>query len=111
MDTQDRYKQIIENTLVSVQETLLSLKEIEVSLSLDHQRGEYILITDVWEDGKRFYYPLIHISLKNNQEVWLKCDNTDLEIGQMLINQGIDRQLIVLAFYSPKMRAYTKITH
>lgn len=72
------YKQIIKNTLVSVQETLLALKDIEVSLSFDHQRSEYILITDVWEDGKRFYYPLIHISLKNNQEVWLKCDNTDL---------------------------------
>ncbi len=109
MDTQDKYRHIIEKTMLNVQETLLELKDIEVSLSLDHQRGEYILITDVWEDGKRFYYPLIHISLKSNQEIWLKCDNTDLEIGQMLINQGIDKHLIVPAFYSPKMRAYAKL--
>jgi len=45
---------------------------------------------------------------KPNAEVWLRCDNTDLAVGQDLVNQGIDIRDIRLAFYSPQMRKYAQ---
>lgn len=108
MDRLDKYQTIISDVLEEVAQQVQSAP-IEALLSIDHIRHQYILMTDGWEDTKRYYTPLVHIDLKEDTKVWLRCDNTDLEIGQMLIDRGIAAQDIVPAFYSPNMRKYAKI--
>jgi hypothetical protein len=108
MDKLTQYQEIIENTLVKIGQMLANEADYESLLSIDHQRGQYILMSDGWENGKRHYHPIIHIETKPNAEVWLRCDNTDLAVGQDLVNQGIALKDIQLAFYSPQMRKYAQ---
>ncbi len=105
MDRLTEYQKAITEALTEVSQNL-NYSAVEALLSIDHTHGQYILIADGWEGSKRHYSTLAHIELKNNAEVWLRCDNTDLEIGQMLILRGIAPKDIVPAFYSPAMREY-----
>jgi hypothetical protein len=108
MDRLTSYQDAIVKTLTEVSE-LLQTSPVEALISIDHAHGQYILIADGWEGATRHYSTLAHIELKPNAEVWLRCDNTDIEVGQMLINQGIAKQDITLAFYSPAMREYAQM--
>jgi hypothetical protein len=83
-------------------------KEFEAILAIDHTRGQYILMSDGWVNTERHYHPLIHLELRDNM-IWLRCDNTDLEIGQELINEGVDKKDIIPAFYSPEMRKFVRL--
>lgn len=108
MDRLATYQDAIVKTLTEVSE-LLQTSTVEALISIDHAHGQYILIADGWEGTTRHYSTLTHIELKSNAEVWLRCDNTDLEIGQMLILRGIAPKDIVPAFYSPAMREYAQM--
>jgi hypothetical protein len=107
MDRLIEYQKIVSEVLAEVGEQVQTT-QIEALLSIDHIHHQYILMADGWEGTKRYYATLVHIDLKEDAKVWLRCDNTDLEIGQMLIDRGISSQDIVPAFYSPKMREYAK---
>lgn len=106
MDTLTNYQQIVAEVLNEINTKLTNQKDRETLLSIDHQHGQYILISDGWEDTKRYYNPIVHIEIKPDNSVWLRHDNTDLEIGQELVDRGIARKDIVLAFYSPQMRKF-----
>jgi hypothetical protein len=108
MDKLTQYQQIIEKTLIKISQMLAKEDDYESLLSIDHIRGQYILMSDGWEDGKRHYQPIIHLETKPNAEIWLRCDNTDLEVGQDLVSQGVSLKDIQLAFYSPQMRKYAQ---
>ncbi|MCS6889763.1 MAG: XisI protein [Chloroflexus sp.] len=43
-----------------------------------------------------------------NGKIWGEADNTDQEIVRQLLDAGIPRESIVLAFYSPQKRAYNE---
>ncbi len=75
---------------------------------MDTKRRQYLLISDAWENGRRYYQTLMHVELKSDTSVWLRLDATDLELGQTFINHRIARKDIVAAFYSETMRAYMR---
>ncbi|MCU0450764.1 MAG: XisI protein [Bernardetiaceae bacterium] len=81
---------------------------LEPLLSIDRGRGQYILMADGWEGTERRYAPLAHVELRPDGQVWLRCDNTDLEIGQRLIDVGIQAKDIVPAFFSPQLRQFAR---
>lgn len=110
MDKLANYQKIIEQILIEIRNLVAQDVECEALLCIDILRGQYILMSDGWVNGQRYYHTIIHIELKPNNEVWLRCDNTDLEIGQQLIDKGIAKNDILPAFYSPKMRVFAKVT-
>ena len=108
MDKLTDYQKIIEQTLIEIRNLVAKDTECEALLCIDTLRGQYILMSDGWVNGNRYYNSVAHIELKPNSEVWLRCDNTDLEIGQQLIDKGIAKTDILPAFYSPQMRKFVK---
>lgn len=108
MDKLVFYQKIITQTLTEISEMLAKDKDCEALLCIDPTRGQYILMSDGWTNGKRYYHSVVHLEIRQNGEIWLRADNTDLEVGKTLIEQGIDKNDIVPAFYSPLMRQYAK---
>lgn len=53
----------------------------------------------------QLYGVLIHIDLKNNK-VWIQYDGTEVGVANELLERGIPREDIVLAYHSPFMRQY-----
>jgi len=100
----DSRNQIIEQILLEISQIIDNDIDMESILSIDAERGQYILMSDGWAESKRFYHPVVHLELKKDGIIWLRCDNTDLGIGEMLIEKGIPKNEIIPAFYSPQMR-------
>lgn len=59
-----------------------------------------------WEDGKRVYYPVFHLDIRDGK-IWVQEDATDANLVDQLERQGIPKQDIVLAFMAPYKRPFT----
>jgi hypothetical protein len=56
---------------------------------------------------KRSHHIVAYLRIRN-EKIWVKSDNTDAEIVQRLLDAGIPKGTIVLAFYSSEKRRYTE---
>lgn len=107
MDKVANYKKIAQKIIDEVLEMMKNIDNTEVFEINGLEKGHFLLMTDGWEGIERSYGPLIHIEVKNNGKVWLRQDSTDLEIGRILLDYGVNPDDMVLAFYSPNMRKFT----
>lgn len=110
MDKVNKYRKIITEVLSyyaklpSISTT--SSSEMEEQLILDTERDHYQILNIGWEGGKRVYYPIFHLDIKNGK-IWVQEDATDFDIVGTLEEKGIEKSDIVLAFHAPYKRPYT----
>ena len=108
MDRVARNRQAINAPLDHVGAALSSPHgSIQTQYIRDHEGGHYLLFSNGWTDKKRVYGCLLHMDLAEDGKVWLQHDGTDLIVAQMLMNHGVAKSDLVLAFYHPEMRADT----
>jgi hypothetical protein len=106
MDKLNLYHQIAAEVVTEIAGYLATLPDREAMLMTDTNHGQYLVLTDGWEESVRQYATIVHIEVKPDATVWLRCDATDLEIGETLIQKGIQRMDIIPAFFSSQMRKY-----
>lgn len=80
--------------------------ELEDQLILDTERNHFQILTIGWENGKRVYYPIFHLDIKNGK-IWIQEDATDFDVVGELEQQGVPSEDIVLAFHAPFKRPLT----
>ncbi|GAB4028147.1 element excision factor XisI family protein [Spirosoma gilvum] len=80
--------------------------EIEEQLILDTQRDHYQILTIGWENGRRVYYPVFHIDIRDGK-IWVQEDATDFDLVGELERRGVAKSDIVLAFQAPYKRPFT----
>lgn len=108
MDKINNYKNIVRNLLSEIAENFRKSNRWEVIEAFDEQHGQYILFTDGWQGEKREYGYFMHIEVSEKGKIWLRRDGTDLNIGQLILDEQVPKSDLVLAFNSPKMRAMTE---
>ena len=59
-----------------------------------------------WQNGYRIHGPVIHIDIQDGK-VWIQRDGTEDGIALELVDAGIPKDKIVLAFKSPESRKLT----
>lgn len=79
----------------------------EVKIIRDRESGNYLVILAGGNDGSRLYGISVHIELKNDK-IWIQQDRTDTGIAQELVEFGVPKTDIVLAFKSPFTRKFTE---
>lgn len=84
-----------------------SAGEVEVEVVADEVRGHYELLHNGWANGYRIQGAVIHIDLKNDQ-FWIQHDGTERGVANDLVEAGVPKDHIVLAFHAPEMRKYTE---
>ncbi len=63
------------------------------------------MFNDGWlKDYHRIYGCVIHIAVKDNGKVYLHYDGTDMEVGQQLLDGGVQADEFVPAFNHPCVR-------
>ena len=70
------------------------------------ENGQYLRIHNGWIQNKRNYGCFLHLSLRH-QKVYVESDGTDMGFAQELVQAGIPKEDIVLAFQSPAKRIYS----
>jgi hypothetical protein len=106
----EQYRQLIQALLSErVQRSLQSPtpSPVEKQLIFDTERDHYQLVNVGWKrNGRRNYGCLLHLDIKDGK-IWIQHDGTEEGIANLLVERGVPKQDIVLAFHAPSMRQYT----
>jgi XisI protein len=107
MDKLVAYQKILRHLLQrQVTDAKSHLPNSFVQLVTDDENGHYMLVHNGWVQNKRNYGCFLHLSLRNHK-VYVEHDGTDNGFAQELLQAGIPKEDIVLAFQSPAKRIYS----
>jgi hypothetical protein len=81
--------------------------ENERQLIIDTERDHYQIVNVGWRpNGRRNYGCILHLDIKNGK-IWIQHDGTEEGIANALVELGVPKEDIVLAFHDPFIRQYS----
>jgi XisI protein len=112
MDKLSDYREVVQRILteyyeLSIRPSAASNPTLETALVFDPIRDRYLLLTIGWQGEERISSMTIHICLKNNK-IWIEEDWTEDGVVTDLLESGVPKEDIVLAFHPPHLRKYTE---
>src|SRR5258708_16087900 len=109
MDRSDEFRTIVERIMREVEGMTPSERQIRTEVVIDHANGHYQLGQVGWDNGRRVDDIFLHVDVCDGK-VWIQHDGTDLTMADMLLEAGIPRESIVLAFHRPELRKFTEFS-
>lgn len=79
----------------------------EVDCVFDEQRDHYLLLKYGWPRGKHTHYTKLHVRITDNK-IWIEADMTEDGLANELVEAGVPKEDIVLAFNPPQLRHLTE---
>lgn len=104
MDKVNHYRQIVQQMINHHAEQTPSHGEIETVPICDVNQDSYLLLDMGWDQTGRVYSVILHLRLHEGK-VWIERDGLETGIAEALLEAGISKDDIVLAFYRPERRA------
>lgn len=106
MDTVEHYRHLIESILTDLARIPYAHGDIELQTIFDREKDHYVLML-VGRDGvRRVHGCLVHVDIRGGK-LWIQRDGTERGVARELLEAGVPKDQIVLAFRSPEMRKAT----
>ncbi|HAG85867.1 MAG TPA: XisI protein [Cyanobacteria bacterium UBA12227] len=80
--------------------------EYQVQTVFDTEQDHYQLLYVGWRGNKRDFGCILHVDIKDGK-IWIQHDGTEEGLANRLVEMGVPKQDIVLAFHEPEIRQYT----
>lgn len=106
MDKLSNYRGLIQNILTEYVHHDQGNGPVETQLLLDAQNDHYQVMVIGWENKQRVYYPVFHLDIKDNK-IWVQQNVSDFDVVTALMDKGVPKTDIVLAFQSPYTRQFS----
>jgi hypothetical protein len=84
----------------------ISYGEVETETIFDDAKGHYELMHVGWIGRRRIHSCLLHVDIRDGK-IWIQRGGTEGGIANDLVEAGIPRDQIVLAFHHPETRKLT----
>ena len=81
-------------------------QEYEVQTIFDAEHDHYQLLYVGWRGNKRDFGCILHLDIKDGK-IWIQHDGTEEGIANRLVEMGVPKQDIILAFHEPYVRQFT----
>ena len=107
MDKLTQRRQIVEDLLNKYAQVKPAYGEIGRQTIFDREQDRYQLVNTGWENRRRVYGCLIHVDIQADGKIWIQYDGTEAGVANELVEVGIPKQEIVLAYQSDYMRKLT----
>ncbi len=109
MDKLSRYRELIKRILTEYQEitSRRPTPGVEHLLLMDDERGHYMWLNLGWSGDERVNYVTAYIRLRDGK-FWIEEDWTEEGIATDLLEAGVPKDDIVLAFHHPEERPDTE---
>ncbi len=101
-----RYEKAILNILDDYTQIRYSNIDAENKLIADKQNHRYQVVTIGWDKNKFVHDCPMHMEIIDGK-IWIQRNMTEIDVAEVLIEQGVAKSDIVLGFLSPKMREYS----
>ena len=105
MDKLTRYRQLVRQVLEPYMQIVPFPGEIEVCRCFDTQGDRYQIFHAGWDGSQRIFGAVIHIDIIG-EKLWIQYDGTEVGVALELVDLGVPKQDIVLAYHSPFLRQY-----
>jgi hypothetical protein len=105
----EQYRQYIRHLLSERRERASiqrNAQEYEVQTLFDAEQDHYQLLYVGWRGNKRDFGCVLHLDIKDGK-IWIQHDGTEVGIANQLVELGVPKQDIVLAFHEPEVRQFT----
>jgi hypothetical protein len=106
MDPLEQYRILIKSLLAEQAAIKPAEAEVEPQLVFDDEHNSYQLMYIGWNGSWRLHGAVVHIRLRNGK-IWIEEDGTEEGFASHLLEAGIPKSAIVLAFHAPAKRQYT----
>ena len=80
---------------------------LEQQMVIDDIHGHYLILNVGWNDFDRTHGVVVHIDIKGDF-VWVRRDNTNFNIVNALLEQGVRKNRVVLGFHAPFKRQFSE---
>jgi hypothetical protein len=80
--------------------------DVEVQTIIDREHHHYQLVNVGWNKNQRIRGCVLHVDIKDNR-IWIQHDGTETGIANELVEIGVPKKDIVLAFLAPYKRQFT----
>lgn len=107
MESLENYSKIIQNIIAYYAAIPYSVGEFARIPVFDIENNHYLLVVHGRENKKNIHYTLIHVDIIEGK-FWIRYDGTEDGVATDLLEVGIPKDRIVLAFYSENKRQYTE---
>ena len=107
--TVEKYRQYIQDILTERAQRAnqhTDAEEYEVETIFDTIRDHYQLLYVGWQQYHRSFSCILHLDIRNGK-IWTQHDGTEEGIANPLVELGVPKHDIVLAFHDPGVRKYT----
>jgi hypothetical protein len=102
----EKYREYIQNLLAQYGRHKSPYGDDENQLIFDREHDHYQLVHAGWHDNRRMYGCIVHMDIKNDK-IWIQHDGTEIGMANELVELGVPKEDIVLAFHSPSKRQHT----
>lgn len=105
----EQYRQYIRHLLSErAQRSSMSKngQEYEVQTIFDAEHDHYQLLYVGWRGDKRDFGCILHLDIKGGK-ILIQHDGTEEGIANRLVEMGVPKQDIILAFHEPYVRQFT----
>lgn len=100
-----QYRALVQKVLQDHAAVKPAYGDIEVCTLFDSEGDRYQVMRSGWLKERRVYGALIHIDLKDGK-CWIQYDGTEVGVANELVELGVPKQDIVLAYHAPELRQY-----
>ncbi len=107
MEKLTKYRNIIQQIVQRHAQFRPSHGQITPLAICDTQRDQYLLLDAGWDNTGRVHSVAFHAQLRDHK-IHIEWDGTEYSIAQELVDAGVPKEDIVLAFYRPEMRPLTE---
>jgi hypothetical protein len=107
MDKINQYATIIKEILRGDAQYRPSHGDIEPLTIFDDEQHSYQLMYVGWDRWRRVHGSVYHLRIRNDK-IYIEEDTSNQPIAESLLEAGVPKEDIVLAFHSPQKRKYTE---
>lgn len=106
MEKLELYRSYIKQILEYYAQFKPAYGDLNMQLIFDEARDSYQLMTIGWLGYDRYHGSVLHVEIKNGL-IWIQHDGTEGGIANELVELGVPKSDIVLAFHAPYKRKFT----
>lgn len=103
----EQYREYIQTLLKEYGSHKSGDEDVESQIIFDTERDHYQVVHAGWHGMRRVYGCILHLDIKDGK-IWIQHDGTEGGIALELVDLGVPKQDIVLAFHAPYKRKFTE---
>jgi hypothetical protein len=106
MDRLSQYRELLKKLMSEYASHKPSYGDVQVEKVFDETQDHYEVTYAGWVKSQRVHGPILHVDIRGGK-FWIQHDGTEGGIANDLVEAGISKDQIVLAFQPPQYRQHT----